>query len=121
MPHERIQDFIIIDYTREMAICAVVFRDKKEIIVGIGRYHIDKEMNSAEVAFAVRDDYQRKGIGSELLSYLTYLTKRQGLLGFTASVLMENEPMLNTFAKGGFDISRKLEDGIYKLRLSFRK
>ena len=31
----------------------------------------------------VRDDYQGAGIGTELLSYLTYLAKRAGLRGFT--------------------------------------
>ncbi|OPY05798.1 MAG: Succinyl-CoA:coenzyme A transferase [Syntrophus sp. PtaB.Bin001] len=120
MPHERIQDMVIVDYSKEMAICAVIAQDKKEIIVGVGRYYIDESSHSAEIAFAVRDDYQRKGIGSGLLAYLTYLAKRQGLLGFTAEVLSGNEPMLHTFAKGGFDISRKLESGIYKLELAFR-
>jgi hypothetical protein len=52
---------------------------------------------------------------------MTYLAKRQGLLGFTAAVLMENEPMLNTFAKGGFDITGKLKAGFYDLKLAFRK
>jgi GNAT superfamily N-acetyltransferase len=120
MPHERIQDMVIVDYSKEMAICAVIAQDKKEMIVGVGRYYIDESSHSAEIAFAVRDAYQRKGIGSGLLAYLTYLAKRQGLLGFTAEVLSGNEPMLHTFAKGGFDISRKLESGIYKLELAFR-
>ena len=33
-----------------------------------------------EIALVIRDDYQDKGIGTELLSYLTYLAKRNGLL-----------------------------------------
>ena len=52
--------------------------------------------------------------------HVTHHAKRQGLLGFTAAVLMENEPMLKTFAKGGFDISGKLEFGFYNLKLAFR-
>ena len=38
-------------------------------------------MYTADVALVVRDDCQNKGIGAELLSYLTYLAKKQGLLG----------------------------------------
>ena len=74
----------------------------------------------AEVAFAVRDDYQGKGIGTELLSYLTYLGRREGLLGFTAEVLAENKPMMHVFEKGGFDIRKTLDAGVYELKMAFR-
>jgi GNAT superfamily N-acetyltransferase len=72
------------------------------------------------VAFAVRDDQQNTGIGFALLQYLTYLAKRQGLLGFTAEVLVENQPMLHVFEKGGFDMKRKIDAGVYELVLKFK-
>ncbi len=78
VPHEVLQNMVIIDYTVEMAILAVVFREEEEEIIGVGRYYMDDAKHSAEVAFAVRDAYHDKGIGSELLAYLTYLGKRQG-------------------------------------------
>ena len=56
----------------------------------------------------------------ELLTYLTYLAKRDGLLGFTAEVLMENRPMLRLFEKMGFDIRRQNEQGVYELTMTFR-
>ena len=120
MPHERLQRFVIIDYTKEMVILAVVQEDGKEEIVGIGQYSIHEPSHTAEVAFAVRDDHHNKGIGTALLSYLTYLAKRQGLLGFTAEVLMENRPMLHLFEKMGFDIDKRREEGIYELVMTFR-
>ena len=49
-------------------------------------------VREANVAFTVRDEYQNKGIGSELLSYLVYLAKREGLHTLTAEVLVENKP-----------------------------
>ena len=119
MPHERLQRFVIIDYTKEMTILAVVRAGEKEDIVGIGQYSIHEQSHTAEIAFAVRDDHQNKGIGSALLSYLTYLAKRQGLLGFTAEVLMENRPMLHLFEKMGFDIDKRREEGIYELVMMF--
>jgi RimJ/RimL family protein N-acetyltransferase len=120
IPHERLQDFVIIDYTREMLIVAVVGREENEKIVGVGQYGIDEATHTAEIAFAVRDDYQNNGIGFTLLSYLTYLAKRDGLLGFTAEVLVDNRPMLHVFEKGGFDIKRKSSAGVYDLRMAFR-
>jgi len=121
MPHEFIQELVVIDYTREMAILALVGETPNEKIVGVGRYFIDPQTHTAEVAFAVRDDFHNQGIGSELLSYLTYLAKRQGLLGFTAEVFADNTPMLHVFEKGGFDIERKVSAGVYELRMAFRK
>ena len=121
MPHEFIQELVVIDYTREMAILALVGETPNEKVVGVGRYFIDPETHTAEVAFAVRDDFHNQGIGSELLSYLTYLAKRQGLLGFTAEVFADNAPMLHVFEKGGFDIERKASAGVYELRMAFRK
>lgn len=119
MPHERIQHYVAVDYTQEMAIAAVIGEPPRERIVGVGRYYIDPERQMAEVAFAVIDDYQNKGIGTELLSYLTYLAKRQGLQGFTADVLVQNEPMLHLFEKGGFRMKRKAIAGIYELEMRF--
>ena len=120
IPHERLQDFVIIDYTREMQILAVVGPVENPIIAGLGQYNIDEAAHMAEVAFAVRDDYQGKGIGTELLSYLTYLGRREGLLGFTAEVLAENKPMMHVFEKGGFDIRKTLDAGVYELKMAFR-
>jgi GNAT superfamily N-acetyltransferase len=50
-------------------------------------------MHTSDVALVVRDGFKGKGVGGELLSYLTYLVKRQGLLGFSAEVLTGNLPM----------------------------
>jgi acyl-CoA hydrolase/RimJ/RimL family protein N-acetyltransferase len=119
MPHERLQQFVIIDYTKEMAILAVIQQGEKENIAGVGRYSLLEASHTAEVALVVRDNDQNKGIGTEVLSYLTYLAKRQGLLGFTAEVLVENKPMLHLFEKMGFGIEKRHEEGMYELKLMF--
>jgi acyl-CoA hydrolase/RimJ/RimL family protein N-acetyltransferase len=121
MPHERLQELVVIDYTKEMAIIATVGNEENQEIVGVGRYFLDESKHSAEVAFAVRDQYHNKGIGTELLAYLTYLAKRQGLLGFTAEVLAENEPMLHVFENGGFDIVKHNIAGIYEMKMAFKE
>jgi acyl-CoA hydrolase/GNAT superfamily N-acetyltransferase len=120
IPHERLQDFVIIDYTKEVSILAIMGDPENETIVGLGQYGVDESTHTAEVALAVRDDYQNRGIGSELLSYLTYLAKREGFLGFTAEVLVENRPMLQVFEQGGFDITRQTEAGVYHLKMAFK-
>lgn len=120
MPHERLQEFVVIDYTRQMVILAVIQRGEKEEVVGVGQYAMDEVTHTAEVGFAVRDDFQNRGIGSELLSYLTLLARRQGLLGFFAEVLVENRAMLHLFDKTGFSIEKRREEGVYELKIVFK-
>jgi len=120
MPHERLQEMVVIDYTKEMVILAVIEQNEKEVVVGVGQYGIQEFQHWAEVAFAVRDDYQYKGIGQVLLSYLTQIAKRNGLLGFTAEVLVENKPMLHLFEKMGFNIEKRSSAGVYELKMEFR-
>ncbi len=121
MPHERLQDFVVIDHTQEMLILAVTGEGETEKIHGIAQYGIDDSTHTAEVAVVVRDEFQGKGVGTELLSYVTYLGKRQGLLGFTAEVLIDNKPMMTLFENGGFDIEKRREEGVYELKLAFRQ
>jgi acyl-CoA hydrolase/RimJ/RimL family protein N-acetyltransferase len=104
MPHERLQEFAAIDYTREMVIAAIVKNQEREVIIGLGQYGIHQPSHTAEVAFLVRDQYQNNGVGRELLEYLIHLAKKQGLLGFTAEVLSHNLPMLHLFADVGFEL-----------------
>jgi acyl-CoA hydrolase/RimJ/RimL family protein N-acetyltransferase len=121
MPHELLQDFVIIDYTKEMVILAVAKKEEREKILGVGQYGIDETTHTAEVALVVRDDCQNRGIATELLSYLTYLAKRQGLHGFVADVLVENKIMRHVFEKMDFEIERRIRAGVYELRLAFKK
>ncbi len=63
MPHERLQPFVVIDYTKEMEILAVIPKGEKEELVGIGQYSIQESNHTAEVAFAVKDEWHDRGIG----------------------------------------------------------
>jgi RimJ/RimL family protein N-acetyltransferase len=122
MPHETLQDsFVVIDYTKEMVVLAVLEREGRETMVGVAQFRGNEGAHTAEVAIVVGDDYQNKGIGTELLAHLTYIARKQGLLGFSAEVLKGNRAMLHLFEKMGFDIEKKsLPDVCYTLRLGFR-
>ncbi|MDD5748991.1 MAG: GNAT family N-acetyltransferase [Actinomycetota bacterium] len=119
MPHERLQEFAVIDYTKEMIILAVIKDGEKEEIVGLGQYTINEGEHTADVGFVVKDEFQNRGIGTELLSYLTQLAKRQGLHGFTAEVLVENQSMMHVFEKL-LDVKKTVDSGVYYLTMGFR-
>jgi len=119
MPHERLQEFVVIDYTKEVSVVALLKEDEKDTVVGMGQYNIDENTHTAEVSFVVHEEYQNRGIGNELLNYLTLLAKKQGLLGFSAEVLVENRPMLHLFEKMGFGMDKRIEENTYELKMAF--
>ncbi len=121
MPHKRLQDFAAVDYSRKMVILATVVDREREAIVGIGQYELNSDMHSAEVALVVADRYQGQGVGRELLSYLILLARRRGILGFTGEVLLDNSGMVQLFEKMGFATKKRSEEGVYIMRMWFRK
>jgi RimJ/RimL family protein N-acetyltransferase len=120
LPHEVLQRMTAIDFTREMVILAVVHDGEKEKFVGVGQYVITGDTHTAEIALAVRDEYQQQGIGTELLAYLSQVAKRQGLLGFTADVLGENRPVMKLLDKSGFGVQKSAEEGVSYLKATFK-
>jgi ribosomal protein S18 acetylase RimI-like enzyme len=73
----------------------------------------------AEVAFTVKDEYQNKGIGTALLSYLTDLAREYGIEGFVAEVRVDNTVMVHVFNKAGFEIvDTQAGNHTLKLKLS---
>jgi len=75
----------------------------------------------AELAVVVADAYQEKGIGTELVSYIVYLAKHQGLLGLTAEVLTDNRPMLHVLEKAGFQVQDRTDGSTSRLSLLFQE
>ncbi len=118
MPHTRIQEFEVIDYTKEMVILAIVKEGEKEKVIGMGQYLILKDSYNAEVSFVVTDTYQNQGVGRQLLLYLTYLARRQGLLYFTADILKENIEMYHLFENTFLNIDKNVKMDIIELKMN---
>jgi acyl-CoA hydrolase/ribosomal protein S18 acetylase RimI-like enzyme len=105
MPHKRLQAFTIIDYTKEMEILAVVQHGSHEEIAGIGWWYADNKEQNAEVAFAVKDDYQNQGIGTTLVDYLCDIGRKMGFKSIVAEVLTWNDIMIRIFKNMGFKVT----------------
>jgi acetyltransferase len=112
-----------VDPTRQAAVVALIGDEGNEQIVGVGRYYVNDDGRTAEIMLTVRDDHQNRGIGRELISYLTALAEDQGLSGFTARVLVDNHAMLHLFRSfegKAFDIKREIDAGVFYFDLVFR-
>jgi acetate---CoA ligase (ADP-forming) len=66
-----------------------------------------REPGVAEVAFAVADDDQRRGIAMRMLEQLAEIAADRGIHRFDALVMTSNGPMLRVFDHGGFAVRRR--------------
>jgi RimJ/RimL family protein N-acetyltransferase len=108
--------FVNVDFVDHVALVAVVEEGGHSLIAAGGRY-IVQQPGSAEVAFAVTDQYQGQGIGAALLRHLTAIARGAGLKEFTAEVLPENLPMLRVFEKSGLTMNAKRGPGVVHVTL----
>ena len=90
------------------------------MIVGGGRY-IVVEPGKAEIAFAVVDQYQGKGVGTALMRHLAAIAYQAGLRQLIAEVLSDNISMLKVFAKCGLRTSTTHEAGVAHVALQLHR
>lgn len=119
MSHDKMQEYINIDYSKEMSIIGLSGKPGDEIIVAEARFVRDDRSNYGEVAFLIDDSFQGLGIGSYMLNLLIKMAKEQGLLGLTAEVLSDNLPMKKVFEKTKYPMEAQLENGVYCLTMHF--
>ena len=103
--------FVNIDFANHVALVAVAEEDGRAVIVAGGRYVVMRP-GTAEVAFAVIDDYQGQGIGAALMRHLVVIARAAKLKELVAEVLPDNKPMLKVFEKCGLPLTTSREDGV---------
>src|SRR4029078_7552883 len=87
-----------------------------ERIVAVAEFMRLRDETSAEVAFAVADEHQGRGIGTRLLEQLATRAAGAGIERFVAEGLPENAPMLQVFRHARFEGARELEGGEIEVR-----
>lgn len=76
-------------------------------VVAAAQYERLREPGVAEVAFAVAEDFRRRGTATRMLEQLAALAAERGIRRFDAEVLASNRPMLSVFGHAGFDVRRR--------------
>lgn len=116
---EELCQFTELDFRRQVGLVATLQAGGDEQIIGVGRYAVldgaPGQPRRAEVAFAIADDHQRRGIGALLLEHLAEIARANGVEEFEADVLGENNAMLQVFLRSGFRVTRSLEEGVFHL------
>ncbi|MBU6400336.1 MAG: GNAT family N-acetyltransferase, partial [Verrucomicrobia bacterium] len=117
--HERLTRICFNDYDREIALVADRQNPKtaKHEILGVGRLSKVHGRNEAEFAIVVSDQWQHRGLGTELLKLLIQVAKAEQLRRLTARVLPINAEMLHVCKKLGFTLQHLPADGEWKAEL----
>ena len=117
--HERLTRICFIDYDREMALVVEKKLENGETdIIAVGRLSKLHGRNEGEIAALVRDEYQGKGIGSELYRRLVAIAKDEKLKEVNSSMLGENREMRAVCTKLGFKIETDIEDNLVRAKLN---
>lgn len=112
-----------IDFQNRMGLVAELIRNDAEdtsdenaepYLIGIASYAVSKQAaDIAEAAVLVEDAYQRRGIGTALLTRLAWYAKAHGIRAFLANIQLQNEPILRFIQRSGLPVEREISGGVW--------
>ena len=124
LPPGMLSRFTLIDYDREMALCAVVEEESisdsgekltKEKIIGVSRYITNPDQASCEFSLVVDGAYGGQGVGTRLMLSIMDVAREKGLQEIVGLVLTHNNGMLKLMRSLGFEIKAYPEDPDFRL------
>ena len=102
--HEVATQFCYIDYDREIGIVAEIDFEGRKRLIGVGRLIADPDLEMAEYAVLVADQWQHRELGFALTEYCVEIAKNAGVKRVVAETTRDNKPMVTVFKKLGFKI-----------------
>ena len=112
--HERLIRICFGDYDRELALVAEIKGPAGPQIIGVGRINRIHGTNEAEVAILVADDYQKRGVGEELLRRAIHAAREEGIHALSAEMMADNLAMQVITKRLGFRV--KMQPDFASLR-----
>jgi acetyltransferase len=100
-----------LDYVDTLAIGAFVASPGGERLVGVSRYARVATSDRAECAIVVADDWQGRGLGTELMRSLGTAARTRGILSLEASSLAENRRIHDWAQRFGCDVRTEPHSG----------
>jgi acetyltransferase len=124
MPPSMLSRFTLIDYDREMALCAVIetertaadgSKERHEKMIGVSRYITNPDLTSCEFSLVVADEYAGQGLGTRLMLSIMDVARDKGLQQMEGLVLTHNGGMLRLMRSLGFEVKAFPEDPDFRL------
>lgn len=102
--HERLTRICFIDYDRETALVAERKGKDGAEIMGVTRLSRIHGTKSAQLSMIVKDEYQKQGLGTEMVRHTIDIARAEKLNKIVANMLVENKEMQSLCKKLGFDV-----------------
>jgi acetyltransferase len=112
MSHDQLTRYCHVDYDRELSFIAIARNEGQERIIGEVRMSRLPDLESAEMAVMVGDQWQGQGIGKALCLHCLKIAKELGIKIMYMEVLQINARMLNRAEKMGFRKISSDEDSV---------
>jgi acetyltransferase len=110
--HKRLANICHADQDQEMVLVAE--HDDRETgqskIIAVGRWNKIPGTNDAEMAVLVSDEYQNRGVGTEMFRRLVEFARARKIHRVFAEILPENIAMQHVAEKLGFQLRRKIDE-----------
>lgn len=119
LSRQEAQKLAAVDYSKDMAILALVGPTANPICIGEGRYTFNPSNRMGEFDIIVHEDYRRRGLATMLADYLKKIAYANGLAGMYADVIQQNASSMALLAKAWPTAEKTFDSGICTFTVRF--
>jgi acetyltransferase len=102
--------FVRVDLVTQVALAAVADLDGRPSMVAEARYAVAADGRSAEFALAVADQWQRRGLATQLMATLERIAMAAGITRLTGECLAINEGFVSLARSLAYDVHADQDD-----------
>jgi acetyltransferase len=118
--HDRLAKICFVDYDRQMVLVAE--RTNPQVgereVVAVARLVKLPSPGEAEFAVLVADDFQGRGVGTEMARTLIQIARQEKLTKVRAEILADNAGMVNVCRKLGFQTQLRMQEATMEATLN---
>jgi GNAT superfamily N-acetyltransferase len=102
----------------EFALAGAADDGGKDVFVAVGRYSLEPRESIADLALAVRDDWQNLGLGKALLQRTVAVAREHGVTRFASMMDPRNTVMEGILKDLGYEVKYSLRSGFYQVEIA---
>jgi acetyltransferase len=117
LPEGMVHHFTHLDYDTRFALVAMTREYGKDALIAVARYAHDPQEDLTDIAVAVRDDWQRLGLGKALLAGIVAIAKGHGITRFKSMMDPSNRFIGQVLSDLGYQVKYSLRSGFYEVEI----